>query len=133
MDNAPPVQPPVEPQLGAPSVSGGGGALLRTVHAERTLMIYPIFESELRTISIFNALTAAGFSIGTGLLTFAGGLLIQTWQQDKPSPNAWKVVEIIDPILAVLAIVSYIFAIWAMKTRDSELNKIKKESKERLQ
>ena len=91
--------------------------------------IYPIQESELRSISMFNTMAMFFYSIGTGLLSFGFGLYANGAMQESLTPTGTILKEIVAPICWAVSVCIYGLAIWSTKTKKSELGRILEESK----
>lgn len=104
------------------------GALLHTMHVERTVKIYPVVESELKTLSILNSLALVFSSVGTGLLTFAVGVVTDAAVQGQLTDYGRALVCVVAPVFGTLALISYGIAVAAWRSRGSELSRIREES-----
>ena len=104
------------------------GAVFHTYHMGRTVRIYPITEGELKTISIMNTLAIVFFSIGSALLSFALGIIVNCAIDGQLTEVANTLLRVVAPICGVLGIISYVIGILALVTRKSELGRISKES-----
>ncbi len=104
------------------------GALLRTVPTERKAVTYAVSESELDMISLLNSLSVVFFSVGSALLTFALGLLMQAVLQEHTTSESWGIIRIVCPTLAVLASLSFGVATFALLKRGSVVGKMKREA-----
>lgn len=60
-----------KPKLGKSASAGGGGAVMTVHHQERGEKIYPVMESELNSLSLFNAAASGLFSVGAFYLSIA--------------------------------------------------------------
>lgn len=99
------------------------GALLRTEHMERSVRVYPITESEMNELKLFDTLGTLFWSAGCGFLTFAGGLVFDV-SIDMPdarvtaSAYGWATLcGIIGAVFAGLAI----WATWRKKSAFSQI------------
>ena len=104
------------------------GAFFRILHMERRVRVYPLQEGEMTTLSVFNTLAIVFFSAGTGLLTFAVGLITDSIIEGRLTDSSRVLVYAVTPLCLVLALLSYCVAIWALRSRSSELDRIREES-----
>lgn len=108
--------------------SAASGSHIVTEHTERTMRLYGVFESELRALSMFNAITAIFTSAGTGLLSFLAGVLIDAAKDGVEHPEA---AHTICWVCGVLAVACFSVAFLAFKWRRSALTTIMTESRPR--
>ena len=104
------------------------GATFRTLHVERAVRIYPIQEGELKNISAMNGLALIFFSIGSGLATFALGLITDAAIEGSLTDSARALVTVVVPMCVVLALGAFGIGIWALRTKSSDLKRIQEES-----
>lgn len=95
------------------------GSLLMPQHKHRQVEVYPVFKSELHTLSIFNWITGLFGAAGTGFVTFAFGLMVDVAKEPEAvtRPN---VVPVVCIGCIVMAIVCYVVAGIAFWRRWSE-------------
>lgn len=82
----------------------------------------------MTTLSVFNTLAIVFFSAGTGLLTFAIGLITDSIIEGELTDYSRALVYVVTPLCLVLALLSYSVGIWALRGRSSELERIREES-----
>ena len=104
------------------------GAVFQTYNMERTVRIYPITEGELKTISIMNTLAIVFFSLGSALLSFALGIIVNCAIEGQLTEVANTLLRVVAPICGILSLISYGIGIWALIAKKSELGRIGKES-----
>ena len=104
------------------------GTRFRTLHVQRTLRVYPIEEGELRILSSMNSLALIFFSVGSGLLTFAVGLIADGILEGELTQSARTLLQVVAPMCGVLAFGSYAVGVWALRNRRSELNRIEEQT-----
>lgn len=100
-----------------------------TYHMERTVNIYSIQESELRSIFMLNTLVLAAASIGTGLFTYIIGLATDAAMQESITITGQILLNVVVPICTVLGLGCFGVAYWAYRSKKSELDRILEESR----
>lgn len=104
------------------------GIKFHTYHVGRTVKIYPILESELRSISMLNSLVIMLVSVGTFFLSYAIGLATDWAMQDSITATGTILVNVVVPICLVLCLVFFASAYWAYKRRKNDLDKTLEET-----
>ena len=117
-----------KPKRGAASSGKERGAYFSPVHAERIVKVYPILETEMKSLGLLNTLATTLFSIGTGLLTFCVGLHFDISIESGPTTAARNEVHLAYAICITLGVLALIGASVAACYRHSELAKILSES-----
>lgn len=105
------------------------GATVRSLYAEREVAVYGVFESEIKSISLFNTLSTVAFSLASAFLSFAGAIWINASFTETLTPEAKIMLHVAAPILCVLAFIAACMGGWALYSRGSALAAIKKQSK----
>ena len=115
------------------------GARFAVSHLERPMNVYPIHESELSSISFLNPLVTGFASVGSALLLFAVGLIVDLaiegqFSQDEMGNNQLNefgraLLIIVTPTLGALALICFGGAILAWRKRDSIWSEIKSQSR----
>jgi hypothetical protein len=108
------------------------GATIYTSYATRQVKAYPVFETEIESFNLFNALTLAGFSIGSACIAFAVGIWTNAAFTDKLTPEATIASKIVGPALLVFAALAFVFGFWAKRQRTTTWEQIKRESSSEL-
>lgn len=108
------------------------GSTLYTSPTERTVKCYPVLETELKSVSMYNTLVAVCFSVASGLFSFGLGLLINAFILGNVAGTSAALVWLILVLCVVLALVFVIGGIWAWCNRRSEWKRIVQESKVRV-
>jgi hypothetical protein len=103
------------------------GSFITTQHTERSMKLYGVYEGELNALALFNSITVAFASLGTGFLSFGVAQWIELTK--GPASDHAEVVGVICWFCAIGALVSYGIAVWAFFYRHSALSKILAESK----
>ena len=116
-----------EPVMASFKTESQMGAVYHTTYMERRVKIYPLQESELRMVGMFNTLTSVFLSVGSGLLTFGLGLTVQAIFTDKLSGTAEALTYVVAPLCFVLALVFFGLAEWARRSRETEMGNIRRE------
>src|SRR4051812_20163887 len=98
-------------------VSVAAGSHIVTQHTERSMKMYAVFESELRSLSMFNAITAIFGSAGTGLFSFMFGVLANIATDGVQHPDTAHAICWVCGIVGVLC---YGIAGLAIRWRSSE-------------
>lgn len=113
------------------STETGRGAFVSHTYVRRDVKTYAVFENEVSHIALFNTLSTVGFSVGSALLAFAVGIWTN-WsfvEKDKMPPEGTIMSQVMAPGLAFLALVVWALALWALYSRGSTWEAIKRESK----
>ena len=104
------------------------GAILHTAHVERTVKVYGILESELKSTSLLNSLTIGFSSVGSFLLAVAVSIVVG-WQLEPQHTETGNVLlKAVAPLLGILALLAYTGAIMAFLARRSDIARIESES-----
>lgn len=122
-------QPPNPDEKPRISADQPQGAFVRTLYVERTVTIYPIDESKLETISIFNGLTTAFSAVGTGSLMFAFGIAVDIAITGESTEQGKTFAVAIYWACAVITAIAYVVAAIAFFRRRSILGVIRRESR----
>lgn len=115
------------PAASQPVFTSGPGAVYRAVHMVRDVKIYPIEENELKTLSMFSAIVTVVTSVGSIVV----GFLMSIWWDMFTSNNAAKATVGTGITVAGggVILVCIGIAVWAQRSRQSELRKILGESR----
>lgn len=110
------------------------GARFNVEHLVRPMKVYPVHESELDTISFLNPLVAGFLSVGSALLLFAIGLLVDLavegqFAEGGITAYGKALAQIVAPTLIGLGILSYLAGGLAWRKRRSVWRKIRDESR----
>jgi hypothetical protein len=117
------------PQTGSTFLKRGSkGSTVRTLHMERTMKFYPISESELNSITIFNSVATIFFSLATGLVTFIAGLWGNVVVAGTITAESKAIVGIVSIVCGILAAACGAIGLWGWRSRNSEFRKISDES-----
>jgi hypothetical protein len=104
------------------------GSYVVTKHTEREMKLYGVYESELRTIAILNGITALFASLGTGLVAFAAGQVVDL-AKSTASPAGQNLVVTVCWVSGILAVACYAIAGLAFWYKHSEVSEIKSKSR----
>ena len=111
----------------------GSGATILTSYTERKVQAFPIFETELESLSFLNGLVLAFSSVASALLAFAVGIWTNAAFAERVTPEGAIMANIVAPGLCCLALISYGLAFWAYKRRSSTWQKVKNQSSSRIE
>jgi hypothetical protein len=116
--------------MAKPAVSAdiGRGATILTAYAARQVKAYPIFETELDSISFLNTQATIYFSLASALFSFAVGILTNAAFVDTMTAPGAILAKVIAPLLIVGAICAGLLGRHAFKSRASQWSKIRHES-----
>ena len=118
-----------EPQVSSDfSTEAVRGATIVTAYARREVKAYPVFDSELQTLSFFNGLMLAFSSVASFLLALACGIWTNAMFAASMTPEGAILSRVAAPILCGLAIVFLSLTIWAYLKRKSSWLTIQQES-----
>ena len=112
----------------SPPSDNPSGATIVTAYAKRRLRAYPILDSEVKSLSIFNSLSAVCFSVMSAFISFAVGIWVNTLFVEKPPPEGKVLSYVAAPACCVLAVVAFGLGIWAIYSRNSTWRDIRRES-----
>jgi hypothetical protein len=101
------------------------GHTVKQTYGERRMTSYVVSETEMRSLSLANAVMAAFLSLGTGAIGMAWDIQQSILLGDQVVP---AVKDIGRPALVVIAIVFYAIAIGTYFLRQGILDIIKRES-----
>ena len=98
--------------------------------------VYPVLETDLQAISMFNGLTATFASVGAGFLTFALGLIVQAIfvasgpaEEGNELKGATEALTYVGaPVCLVMAVLFAALAFWAYKSRGTRLADIEEQT-----
>ncbi len=107
--------------------SGRGGTIV-TLHSDRKMMAYTVYDGELTRISSLGTQTTICASIAGSCITTAVGLVSGIYIEGSPSEQARLVVPIVSVLLVIVAIVFACFGVFSYKAKKSEIDRIKRES-----
>ena len=115
---------------GARSTGGtGGGAYLDSVHMTREQAVYPLTESDIETLALFDSVTGACFSAGFGLISLGVGVLISAKIQGALTDQAWGFVDFAGPYPIGFGVLFVGFGVFAFAKRHSKAERIKRSSR----
>lgn len=102
--------------------TGERGAFVRTLHMEREMRCYPIYESELRTLKVFSGLVTGAISAVTAAFVFGLSVLwdVINTTDTRTQANGAIVVG----VCIVVMIAGIVAARWAHNTRERDLQEI---------
>lgn len=135
-----PSKPPEQPNVNSPSttltsepsksgqlITVDHGAYMYTKHVGLEMIVYPIDESRLESLSMLNGGVTLCFSIGTGLALYAFGLATDlTIVLDKDVPvGVNELAPLFYTLCAIGAVIAYGIGIALWWKRGSIVRKIK--------
>jgi hypothetical protein len=112
----------------SPPSDNPSGATIVTAYARRRLRAYPILDSEVRSLSIFNTLSAICFSVMSAFTSLAFGIWVNSLFVEKPPPEGKILSNVAAPACCVVAAVAFFLGIWAVYSRTSTWRDIRRES-----
>ena len=112
----------------SPPSDNPSGANIVMAYGKRRLRAYPILDSEVRSLSIFNSLSAICFSIMSAFISFAVGIWVTALFVEKPPPEGQVLSHVAAPAFCVLAVVALVLGIWAICSRSNTWRDIRRES-----
>jgi len=105
-----------------------GGAVIKSIYAERQVKVYAVHESEVQTIGWFNSQASALIGLGSALLTYGIGILTNAAFAEKLTPIGEAASLLFAPILIGMSLLAFVGAALAIRRRSSVWSGIKKES-----
>lgn len=99
--------------------TGGAGAQLMLLNVVRPMNVYPVTESDLRTIGVMNFISTATFSVGGVFVGLAANIWINAAFYNEIPPVARAMVTYGAPLCIGIAILCSIGGITAMIFRRS--------------
>lgn len=114
---------------GEPKLRTDTGAIVNPLYARRDVMHYAVTDHELRSVSFYNTLMAIFASIGSFLLAVALSIWIGAVLESGELSDVAKIlIWVISPAIAVIAVVFYGLAWFSWKTRQAEIDTIRREA-----
>jgi hypothetical protein len=114
--------------ISSPPSDNPSGATIITAYAKRRLRAYPILDSEVRSLSIFNSLSVVCFAIMSAFISFAVGIWVNSLFVEKPPPEGVILSQVAAPACCVLAVVAFGLGIWSICSRSNTWRDIRRES-----
>ena len=123
MDSASPAIPDDGPDM----QFAAGGARVQIASTTRTMRMYAIQESEMRSLTAWNTIASVFFSAGVGLLLWSGSLFSDRRAAALAAPEQETSTA---PAIAVLVVGVILIglAIYAIKARTGLMDIIRKET-----
>ncbi len=118
----------VDAYKSSPPSDNPSGATIVTAYARRRVQAYPVFESEIRSISTLNTLSAVCFSVMSAFISFAVAIWVTALFVQKPPPEGIILSEVAAPACCVVAVVAAGLGIWAIYSRSNAWKDIRRES-----
>lgn len=106
------------------------GAVLTTEHRDRKMKSYLILDGELRQISMLNGWATIFISVGSFLGATSVGIWSGLFVESSPAQTAKEYGSVVAWTFAALAGGFFMLAWRAVKNRDSDIERIKRESEE---
>jgi uncharacterized iron-regulated membrane protein len=113
----------------APTFTSERGATVKTTYVEREVQALAVFDTEVETISSLNTQATVFFSVGTGLISLAGGIWTSAAFSTQLTPAGQLAVTLAAPVLCLLSLVFFGLALVAWWKRKSALNTIRSQSR----
>jgi hypothetical protein len=105
------------------------GATISTSYVGRQMRAFAIVANEVRTISMMNTLATIFFSVGTTCVGFAVGIWTNAMFYETLTPEGRILSHVIGPALCALAFILGCLGIWALRSRSTTWDAIRKESR----
>jgi hypothetical protein len=118
----------VDEYSSSPPSDNPSGATIITAYARRRLRAYPILESEIRSLSMFNTLAAICFSFMSAFISFAVGIWVNALFVESPPPEGRILSHVAAPACCLFAAIAAGLGIWAIVSRTSTWRDIRRES-----
>lgn len=116
-----------------PTGAAGGGAIggtIRPVYGERRPMMYQLLETEMRRVSNLNSQALVWFSAGGFCLATSINIVISSLFAADPLTDIAKIALRYGCFTAfVLSAIFYLAGWWAVRTRESDIKRIKDETR----
>jgi hypothetical protein len=112
-----------------PDQVSNAGATVRPIYGQRCPMMYHLFETEMKQISALNAIALAFFSIGSFVFSVAIGITINGAFSTSPPPLGQFLYTKVVCWLVITTVLLFGFGTWAIITKKSAINLIKKETR----
>ncbi len=106
------------------------GAVYRQTHMERDVKIYPIDETGMKMLAMLNDLSTFFFSAAVFCATTAFDLWSGIEIENSPAENAKHEMGKIEWVCLVLGIGCFLAGCYAVWSRNTEISRIKRESRE---
>jgi hypothetical protein len=114
--------------ISSPPSDNPSGATIVTAYARRRLRAYPILDSEVRSLSMFNTLSAVCFSVMSAFISFAVGIWANALFVENPPAEGRILSHVAAPACCVIAIIALALGVWAIWSRTSTWRDIRRES-----
>jgi hypothetical protein len=105
------------------------GSTILTTHTVRQMKAFEIYENEMESLSLLNWITTLFGALGTGLISFAIGQVVDLVKNQNMNNSPKETISIVCCICVILAVVCYIIAGISFWKGKSQLNKIKSQCK----
>lgn len=104
------------------------GAIIVTAYARRRVKAYPVIESEIGRISMFNTLSLVCFSCMSAFISFAFGIWANALFVPNPPAEGKILSDVVAPACCLAAIVAAGLGLWAILSRTNAWRDIRRES-----
>jgi hypothetical protein len=101
----------------SPPSDNPSGAIIVTAYARRRLRAYPILESEVKSLSMFNTLSSVCFSVMSALMSFAVGIWVNSLFIENPPAEGKILSHVAAPACCIAAAIAAGLGIWAIWSR----------------
>jgi hypothetical protein len=112
---------------GPPEFSAQSAGSLRVVASRRSMRTYIVTDSELRNITLANAISGVSFSFMTGLWGYAFSMGTELIFMDKPSHDALMWNTVVHPICVYGGCIFGLFGVAMIVWRHFMIDLIKRE------
>jgi hypothetical protein len=112
----------------SPPSDNPSGATIVTAYAKRRLRAYPILDSEVKSLSMFNTLSAVCFSVMSAFISFAIGIWVNALFVADPPAEGKILSHVAAPACCLFAAIAAGLGIWAIWSRTSTWRDIRRES-----
>jgi hypothetical protein len=118
----------IQQPTGTPPANQGG--TVRPVYGERRPVMYHLFDTEMDSVSAFNAQALFWSSLGSLFLNSVIGIVIGYCFAPQPlSDIGFLMVHRVAPFVGVAALICFGAAVWSILSKNKLVNKIKKETR----
>jgi hypothetical protein len=115
--------------ISSSTTTGGSGVVPH--YSVRRPMIYHLFEMEVKRISALNAEAVACFSVGSFSLSLCASMCLEYIFASRPLSDAAIIVLQWGPyFFGVVALVCFVFGIWSLWRKRSDIEQIKEEHRD---
>lgn len=105
------------------------GAVFQTTYVSRSVNAYPLHDSDIESLSLFNNLSTLFFNFCSFLLALALGIWTNAAFVERPTAEGQILAWVAAPIMIFFSVVFLGWAIWAHVKRKTIWSEIRKTAK----